>query len=206
MKRFFTIVLFLVTVSGYSQIRREEKDFALELSGGFLETRDYVARPIAGFTMSYYLGRRVSIDSRFGIGENYLHFSPSLLTAPLFIYTGALKYSSLVISNDLIGNLLLIASAFENTAFHFYFRDKADISPYISLLSFKAIRDDDELNLDSQRSIWRHLRAAGTVGIKFNLYTRKRIYVSPFAEVTMQYSSDGTWGSTIGANIGYVFP
>ncbi len=204
MRQFIIIFTFccaiLATSNSYSQIERKHKDFALELSGGYIEPDDFEPEPIGGITLNYFLGKRVSVISRFSMGVNHLHFSPSLLTAPLLIYTESWKGGAIFYSNDIFYTAFLFATALENIGFHFNVQQNVELSPYISLLSFRGFRDDNSI------SLWRSLRASGAVGVKMNIFLRTRFYLSPYAEAFLQYNQDGTWGTNLGVHLGYTFP
>lgn len=210
--RFFRMTSILCLFSlfnctlGLAQIDRQAKDFSIELSGGYIESDDYDAVPVGGFTMNYFLGKRVSIISRFSYGPDHLHFSPSLVTAPAFIYSGAWKNGNMYFSSDFFYAVILIASAFENIGFHIPIQEKIELVPNFSLLSFRSFRKVNPNPFDPERTLWGNLKSSGAVGIKINVMLRERLYIAPYAEAFLQYNRGGTWGTNIGAHVGYIFP
>lgn len=205
-KRIFSLIIInLITVQSFGQFNREYKEFSLEINGGYLEPNDYDPVPAGGFSLNYQLGKRVSVISRFAYGPDHLHFSPSLITAPLFIYTEAWKNSNIYISSNFFYNVLIMASALENVGFHFPVRDKLELVPNLSLLSFRSFRKVDPIPFDPERTLWGNSKPSGAVGIKVNILMQNNFYISPYAEAYLQYNRDGTWGTNFGGSIGYMF-
>lgn len=202
---FFLLSTVLIQVNSFAQFDRKYKEFSLEINGSYLEPTDLEPAPAGGLALNYQLGSRVSVISRFAYGPDHLHFSPSLITAPLFIYTEAWKNTNVYFSSNFFYTVLIMATAVENLGFHFPIKDKIELVPNLSLLSFRSFRKVDPNPFDPERTLWGNTKASGAVGLKLNIAMKNNFYIATYAEAFLQYNQDGNWGTNVGGAIGYMF-
>jgi len=131
--------------------------------------------------MRLFMGKRFSFDSEIVFGKDYLTFGPGLIGIPCWLLLFPSYEEGVDSFNDLLGIVILAALTAEHIAYHIPLKKYTDLSPYISLLKFKAHYGSYiETHPD-----WEDGACFG-FGLELNKYFNK-VVLSPYVEYNQGY-------------------
>lgn len=141
------------------------------------------AKMAGGLSFQIFLGERVSLDTELSIGKDYIQAGPGVIAIPFWVLF--FSESDMFADNNLgLEEYLFMMAAgvlsLEHFSFHIPLKKDLEISPYISLLSFRGNPQSIDMKDGSH--------ATFATGIHLNK-SYGRLFVSPFAEYSVGYTS-----------------
>lgn len=158
-----------------------------------------------GLKLRMFVSRRFSFDSDLIVGRDFLHYGPGIVGLPLWCIAASSginfnsddgQYQSL--AGFLMIGVIMILSG-EHFAYHIPVNSNTEISPYLSILRFKQLKNVQGPN----NSVVNGVNYNCAIGIEINQYI-KRFIVSPYIDYEMAYNGTGH-GINIGFSLGYCF-
>jgi hypothetical protein len=176
------------------------RDAGLALAPTVLFNTPNGISPAVAFKIRMFLGKYVSFDSEFILGNDYIAFGPGLIGIPSWLLLFPNLNEEIYSLEDLIGVGLLILMSTEHIAFHIPLNNLTDISPYVSLLRFKKYYKHGYADFPGISED----QASFAIGLEVNKYFDKFV-LSPYAEYNVGYS-DHRSGLNVGLYFGvYIF-
>jgi hypothetical protein len=134
--------------------------------------------------MKMFLGRRWSFDTELVFGKDYMTFGPGIIGIPLWLLGFPAGDDDGYSFNDLIFVGVISALTAEHIAYHIPLKNFADLSPYVSLLRFRAAYGNNPENP--------YLNAGSVcfgAGLELNKYFNKFV-LSPYVEYSQAYTDN----------------
>ncbi len=170
-------------------------DWTLAISPAYANHPEASPRFIGSFDASLFLGKHVSLNANFTAGRGYLQFGLGIIGIPLFsALLGGWESESI---EEFLLSLAIVILSFENLNFHVPVSRKIEISPYFSLLRIKTIQGGYGKGDETSANF--------VLGSRINFFTTDRFFVSPFAETTRDWGTNGRWGVNGGVQCGFYF-
>jgi len=185
--------------SNYTSHYSGETSISLIPSNIFLDSYEgsYIG---GGLKLRLFVGKRFSFDSDLILGHDFAHFGLGIIGLPLWYIGLHSGFNFNIVDEQSLKGLLVLGAIMilsgEHFAYHFPVANATDISPYISLLRFKQLKNEqDTVNPDGIVST-----TGCAIGIEINQYFRKFI-ISPYIDYEKTYGIHG-YGFNIGISVG----
>lgn len=158
-----------------------------------------------GLKLRMFVGKRLSFDSDLVLGRDYTHFGPGIIGLPLWYIAISSGFNSQhddgqtqSLAGFLFMGAVMVLSA-EHFAYHIPVGVTTEISPYVSLLRFKQLKQLIAPKNDSSNDAF----ANCALGVEIN-QTIGRFIFSPYLDYEMAYSGISR-GMSLGFSFGYYF-
>jgi hypothetical protein len=217
MKKFYLVFSFLfISVTIYSQkqlivandtppiqVAHTFGDFSISGSANMLINTPNGVQFAGGIKIRTFVSKKISFDSDMVFGRDYIHGGPGIIGIPLWVLfwrTDAETNSDDLPLQDMLLKVAIILLSAEHVAYHIPVNKTMDVSPFVSLLRYKAsYKYGDYSNVDFAGD-----QLSFTLGVELNHYMNRFVF-SPYAEVNIGYT-DHIPGFNLGVNCGYYFP
>lgn len=214
MKTFLIVFAFIVISSVlYSQEQNQVwkkdsipdhtlRDFCISGSPNFLINTPNGAQFAGGLKARVFLGEKFSFDTDIVFGRDYFHAGPGIIGIPFWYFLLGPSGLSTNEESTFTGVIVTIASMIlsaEHIAYHLPVNNSLEISPYVSMLRYKASYAYGDYN----NANYAGEQFSFAMGLELNKYF-KRFVLSPYAEWNIGYK-DHLSGFNTGVYCGYYF-
>lgn len=153
-----------------------------------------------GVKLRTYFGRYFSLDGEINFSHDYVNIGPGLFLIPCwYLLNGATSFG-IGSSGELVAWIFLTLLTGEHFSVHIPVNNNIDISPYMSLFSYKEIYVHNGYSAQE----YSPQQGCFTSGIEVTRYFN-RFFISGFGSVNYGYT-DHNFGCTFGAYFGFYFP
>lgn len=177
-------------------------DFSISASPNILFNTPNGAQFAGGLKLRMFLGQRISFDTDILFGRDYFHAGPGIIGLPLWLLffrpQGLNTSDDTPFSEYLFYFVAMVLSA-EHIAYHIPVKSVLDISPYMSLLRYKASYKYGDYSNPNYAGD----QFSFALGLEINRYF-KRFQLSPYVEYNIGYA-DHISGFNTGVFFGYYF-
>jgi hypothetical protein len=172
----------------------------ISFSPNVLSIPDYGMKLAGGVKFQVFLGKRISLDTDFVFGKDYIHGGPGVIAIPFWLLI--FNQSGLEVEGDdfFAGFLIMVVAgvlSFEHVSYHIPLKNDWELSPYVSLLRFKQFTPPENMNFEGGQFSF-------ATGIQMDKYIG-RFFISPYAEYNIGYR-DRISGFNAGVGFGISFP
>lgn len=176
------------------------RDFSIAASPGIIYDIPQGTKFGGGVKLRTYFGRYFSLDGEIHFSHDYVNLGPGLFLIPCWYLLNGASSFEIGSSGELVAWIFLTLLTGEHFAVHIPVNNFMDISPYVSLLSYKEIFvHNGYANRD-----YAPQQGCFTSGIEVTRYYN-RFFISGFGSVNYGYT-DHNFGCTFGAYFGFYFP
>jgi len=181
-------------------VMHELRDWTISASPTYAYHPNGFPRVVGGLNSMVLLGKYFSLNANMAAGPGYIHFGSGIIGIPAIIMGGGdIIFADLEFEAFIIWAALL-ALAFENFNIHIPLTSILELSPYISLLRFKYIKE----GYGGQGFDW-NVNIVG--GVRLNIFMTDRFFIAPFVEAIRDWGQRGRgfWGVAGGIHAGFYF-
>ena len=212
-KHLLVLIFFIFSSISYSQkqnqVRNKDsipahflRDWCISGSPNVLFNTPNGTQFAGGLKVRVFLGEKFSFDTDIVFGRDYFHAGPGIIGIPLWLFFLGPNGLSTNEESTFTGVLLAISSMIlsaEHLAYHIPVTNTLEISPYVSMLRYKA----SYVYGDYYNPDYAGEQFSFALGLELNKYI-KRFVVSPYAEWNIGYK-DHLSGFNTGVYFGYYF-
>jgi hypothetical protein len=193
----FTMLIIVLPAGLFSQSQTDPKEWSLGNNGHKFRDASISISPdilfnapngtqfAGGLKLRMFFSKRVSFDADLVIGRGYTHFGLGLIGLPVWYIVS--KPSGNTFHNQSLSDFLATAAvmvlSLEHTAYHIPVTKDFEISPYVSVLRFKSLNDNEPNNDPDGKEF----QPAFAAGLEVNKYFKKFV-LSPYAEYNIGYN------------------
>ena len=170
----------------------------LSVSPNILTSHEFGVKFAGSISFQFFLGKRLSVDTDLALGKDYIHFGPGVIAIPfwlLFFSESEFQENNNMSLNEYLIMMAAAVLSFEHMSYHIPVNKDLDISPYVSLLRFRANTQTADNNTTDNVSF--------ATGVHFDKYFG-RFFISPYAEYTVGYTHHVS-GFNTGVGLGISF-
>jgi hypothetical protein len=182
--------------------RHKPGDINLSVFPVALTNKDFGVKMAGGVKLQIFISRRFSVDGDLVAGKDYLHTGPGIIAIPFWLLTLSGTPVESEEGDRFAGFLLVVAATLlsvEHFSYHIPVNGDAEIAPYVSLLRFRFMSDQELADAVSKAKN----QLAFAAGVQLDKYFG-RFYFSPYAEYCIGYS-DHIHGFNVGVGLGISF-